>query len=112
MAARTAAVLGVLLVACALSAPAASALTRTQANAIALAKLKPQSKTSSRPVMLYGTPKPLHKGTTVFEFAVPKQRTSERPRKSITRAVRPLAHRAWLYWLDTRWGAKFTHQTT
>lgn len=113
MAARIAAVLAVALVGLASSGPAAAAsLTRAQANAIALAKLKPQTKTSRTGVVLYGTPKPLRAGTDVFEIKLPSQRVSQRPRKVVKQAVRPLAHKAWLYWLDTKWGARFSHRTT
>jgi hypothetical protein len=113
MAARIAAVLGILVFVLGASGASAATLTRAQANTIALDKLKPQSKTSKTAVVLYGTPKPLAKGTTLFEFGVPKHvMASQRPRPVVTRKVRPLAHRTWLYWLDTKWGARFSHQTT
>src|SRR4051794_38137486 len=111
MAARIAAALGGLLAGLALpAAPACAAkppLTREQADANALGRLKPQSKTSRTGVVVYGSSKALKAGTDVFELPVPKAQAGKK-RRALRRArVAPLAHAAWLYWMDTKRGTRF-----
>jgi len=108
MAARIAAVLGVLLAGTALSAPAAGALTRTQANAAALAALKPDKVASPTGVVVYGGERPIRAGHAVWADAVPRRAKQ----RYVTARVRPLKHDAWLFWMDPTWGAKFSHPST
>jgi hypothetical protein len=82
-------------------APAtASALTRKQANTIALRTLHPQKGRKS--VILFGLPAPVRAGGRVFPVEAPR---SKKKRKPVAR----LRHATWLYWLDQVPYAKFSH---
>lgn len=74
----------------------AHAITRRQANAIALAALKPHAERSH--VVLFGLPKPVRAGQVVTELARPG--LLKRPGKP-----------AWLFWEDREPGAMFQHDS-
>jgi hypothetical protein len=84
-----------LLVGLLLASPAA-AITREQANAVALETLKPQTLTS--PVVLYGLPARVPASAVVSEFA--KRGKLKGPGKAV-----------WLFWEDLDPGAMFQHSS-
>jgi hypothetical protein len=93
---------GLLLVAIVLPAGAA-ALSRKQADAIALRVLKPQSGKGN--VILFGLPAPVRAGSRVAPADPPKGK----PGRTVRTRVPRLRHAAWLYWLDQAPYAMFSH---
>lgn len=87
-------------VAVSLAGPA-HAITRTQANAIALRTLKPQG--LKGPAILFGLSKPLAAKTLIREAGTAAP--GAKPRNTTLRVVRPV----WLFWLDEVAYARFTH---
>ncbi len=79
----------------------AAALTRAQAERIALSHLKPQKARGQ--VVVFGLPRALGAGRHVFDGGP----TS--PTGKATRRTRPLGRRAWLFWEDLAYGEKFEH---
>src|SRR4051794_27356807 len=104
MAARIAAFLAVAGAGLVLAPTPAVALTRTQANAKALAALKPEKLHGPTGVVVYGTTHALHAGKWVWALSVPK---GKRHRRTVKR--KPLKSDAWLFWMDPQWGAEFSH---
>jgi hypothetical protein len=92
----------VVLIGAALPATA-SALTRKQANAIAMRTLHP--KAGKKHVILFSLPKPLKAGTRVVPVSPVKGKLGKKVRRPGTR----LRHAAWLFWLDQVPYAKFSH---
>lgn len=80
----------------------ASALTRSQANKIALKALKP-AKESGR-VVLFGLRKPLKAGKTVFEAGSTKLKE-----KQFTESAKQLPNATWLFWEDLDYDGRFQH---
>src|SRR5687767_10486760 len=95
--AASAAIAGLLLV---LVAPA-DAITRRQADAVALRALSPQREAG--PTVLFRLPQPLAAREGVWEAGPPRGRSS-----GVLR-IRGARNRTWLYWLDLRAGARFLH---
>lgn len=94
--------LAVIALAATLAAPgAAQALSHKQADARAVALLRPTHQPGS--VVLFGLPHPLPAGTSVF--------TSDSPirRGPFDVPVKQLRRKAWLFWEDLHYGAKFEH---
>ena len=91
------------LTACAAMPVAADAISLKRADKIAKRTLKPKKQDGR--VVLLRDKKPVPKGKAVFE-AFPK-----RSAKSDTIAVKPLRRKAWLYWLDLEYGARFQHRS-
>jgi hypothetical protein len=85
------------VVALTLAAPA-QAVTREQANAIALAKLRPQR--DPGPVALFGLSRPLAAGTVVTEGG------------GSPAAPRVLRRKTWLFWIDHEPRGRFVHPST
>jgi hypothetical protein len=79
------------------AAPPSEAISRHQAQKIALRKLKPQK---SPGAFLLGLPKPVARGSLVFEAGRPTPRRFH---------VKPLRRRAWLFWEDLDPFSKFAH---
>src|SRR3954452_11012763 len=113
MTARIAVALGVALAVVATTGSPASPLTRAQADARALEILKPTTKKSHTGVVVYGRRAALAKGTDVFELPAPA-RTSRSPKHQRLRykAFAGLAGRPWIFWMDTKYGARFSPRTT
>ena len=84
-------------------APDAAALTRGQADAIALRVLKPQQAAAGTRVVLFGLPRPVRAGRAVFDLSPPARG------RLVRRRVKTLRHPAWLYWEDLVYGAEFQH---
>jgi hypothetical protein len=82
---------------CALAPETAAALTRKQANAVAMRVLHPQA--GKKAVILFGLPAALRKGARV----VPADPTKKRLHPTKLRGA------AWLFWLDQVPYAKFSH---
>lgn len=78
--------------------PAASALSRKQANRIAIKALKPAKQRGV--AVLFGLRKPLKKGVVVREGGASKARPFK------------LKRRGWVFWLDRQYGALFAHPST
>jgi hypothetical protein len=101
-----AATAGLALVGVALPATA-SALSRAQADAIALRTLRPLA--GKKNAILFGLPKPVRAGSRVFAADPARGRaTGKVVRKKIAR----LRNATWLYWLDQVPYAMFSHPGT
>src|SRR6266545_4637300 len=92
----------VVLIGAALPA-SASALTRKQANAIAMRTLHP--KAGKKHVILFSLPKPLKAGSRI----VPVNPVKGKLGKKVRRPGTLLRRAAWLFWLDQVPYAKFSH---
>ena len=82
--------------------PDALALTRKQADAVAIRALQPQARSGD--VVLFGLPRALRATQSVAPAT--SSRLGLTPRKA---GLPLLRRRAWLYWLDLRFGAQFQH---
>ena len=99
----------------AVGATAAFALTRAQANRIAMRALRPASQPGH--VVLFGLPGPLRTGSVLLQSGPApgggaSTQTVRRGLEQLTVTTvphQPLAHRAWLFWEDLRPGADFAH---
>ena len=100
---RSLSLLAALLVALAL-AGVADALTRPQANAVALKALAPQK--LKGPAILFGLTAPLTAKQVVVEAGSPSLTTVPFVPKGA-----PLGHKAWLFWLDQAAYAQFLHHS-
>jgi len=91
-------------------APAADAISRKQAERIALRALKPpkQGLGGRFTVSIFGLPKPLGRRAFVLEGGTrgPFKRSS--PPVAVRRAKR-LGRPQWLFWRDSMYGARFSH---
>jgi hypothetical protein len=104
---RRLAVVIIMLVVVGVAAPAtASALTRKQADAIAMRALKPQAGKAN--VILFGLPAPVKAGSRVVPADPPKGRLGKTRRLKVPR----LRNDTWLYWLDQVPYAYFSHRST
>lgn len=99
------------------AAPAAQALTKAQADRIALATLKPQLSTTPDPVV-FGLPAPLSATDNVVEAGItlrgaPPTHRGKHARsqdfQQLFKPVKPLGRRTWLFWFDMAYPAKFQH---
>ncbi len=81
-------------------AQSADAITRSQADRIAMRVLKPQRLSASDGVVLLGLPRPLKASDDVNQA---------KPGKSW---VPVLGKREWLFWLDPGYGLQFSHPST
>lgn len=96
-----------ILLALALDVVPAEALTRTQADAIAVRALAPQ-RVPGR-VAVLGLPAPLPAGSRVYDAALPRGTPSaDGVRRSVQR-TRGVAAPMWLFWADYAYGAGFEH---
>lgn len=86
-------------------AGAADAITRPQANAIALRILGPAS--LKGPTILFGLPKALGPRQVVVEAGGKSLKA-----KSFLPSGKPIGRKAWLFWLDRVAYAEFTHPST
>ena len=98
---RSVGLFAAILVAFAL-AGGADALTRPQANAVALKALAPQK--LKGPAILFGLAAPLAAKQVVVEAGSPSLSTVPFVPKGA-----PLGHKAWLFWLDQAAYAQFLH---
>lgn len=91
-------------------APAADAITRQQAERIALRALKPPKQGLGKrfTVSIFGLPKPLGRRAFVLEGGArgPLKRSS--PPLAV-RGVKRLGRPQWLFWRDSMYGARFSH---
>jgi hypothetical protein len=88
-------------------APAtASALTRKQADAIAVRTLRPLA--GKKNAILFGLPRPVPAGSRVF----PADPSRGRQGKTVRKKAARLRRAAWLYWLDQVPYAMFSHTST
>lgn len=94
---------GLLVVSAAGGERARQALTRAQANAIAIRVLHPQADKGD--VVLFGLPKPLATGS----FVVPADPPRGGPGRHARVRLRRLSGPAWLFWLDREPEAFFSH---
>ena len=85
-----------------LPVPAAQALGRKEAAKVALKVLRPQAEKSDR-VVVFGLPRPLKPRQSVIESGI----AGEAEVQVLT--PRPVGRRAWLFWADLDYGAKFRH---
>jgi hypothetical protein len=98
-------VAGALALTAAVVPATASALSRKQANAIAVRTL--HAKAGKKPVILFGLPKPLKAGTSVVPADPPRGKPGRKVRAPASR----VRHPAWLYWLDQVPFAYFSHKS-
>jgi hypothetical protein len=92
----------VVVVAALAASPDALALSRQQANTIAMRTLRPQEQSGR--VVLFGLPQALGPKRSV-SIAAPS-RLGLVPRK---KGLKPLRRKAWLFWLDLEFEARFEH---
>lgn len=115
--ARTPLALLLALIGLAAAAAPADALTRTQANKIALKVLKPKAADRASDVVVFGLPKPLGARDFVTIAGRPQTRDEKRGVKVVrdgetvksTTRVRRLGRKTWLFWEDQAYGAAFGH---
>ncbi|HUA12533.1 MAG TPA: hypothetical protein VMA83_11070 [Solirubrobacteraceae bacterium] len=81
-------------------ASSAAAITRMQADKIAMKVLAPQRIDAANGVVLLGLPRPLSASDDVNQA------------KPGTSQVRTLGKREWLFWLDPAYGERFSHAST
>lgn len=93
-----------LLVAVALAvAPAALALDRVQATKLALAALRPEGQPGR--VVVFAGKRPLAAIDSVFDAATATAKAKD------TVAAKSLGKKAWLFWEDLQYGARFQHRS-
>lgn len=80
----------------------AGALTRKQAAKVALKALKPRGE-SAKYVVVFGLPRPLKPAQRVVESGSASSKEKE------VVSVPPIGRKAWLFWEDLEYGAKFRH---
>ena len=101
---RSALLIALALAATAAVPQAASAdVDRAEARRIALDVLKPEKVKSPPGVVVFGLPRPLGADQTVNDAGIRRGRNAQTDR------VRAIGRRAWLFWADLEYPAKFTH---
>lgn len=90
-------------------APPSEAITRQRAEAIALKILKPPAKNAGKrvTVAVFGLRAPLGRKAIVTVGGPRPNATGSRVRR--THRARRLGARTWLFWRDSRYGARFSH---
>ncbi|HEU4905139.1 MAG TPA: hypothetical protein VFT19_03355 [Solirubrobacterales bacterium] len=101
---------GVLIALCLGFAPPADAISRQQAERIALRALKPPKQGLGKrfTVSIFGLPKPLGRRAFVLEGGARGPLRRSNPPLAVRR-VKRLGRPQWLFWRDSMYGARFSH---